>query len=54
MAMGASAGSLAGDDPPGEGYLAKVFRLDTARAIAQELVLMPYLDTPAEDGSGQI
>ena len=44
---------LAGDDPPGEGYLAKVGRLDAARAIAQELMLLPYLDAPADNGTGQ-
>jgi len=32
---------LAGDDPPGEGYLAKVTRLEAAQAIAEELVLLP-------------
>jgi hypothetical protein len=30
---------LAGDDPPGEGYLAKVGRLNMARLQAEELVL---------------
>jgi hypothetical protein len=44
------AGELAGDDLPGEGYLAKVQRLTSARATAQALVLSAYL--PA-DGRGQ-
>jgi hypothetical protein len=30
---------LAGDDPPGEGYLAKVGRLNMARLQAEEMVL---------------
>jgi hypothetical protein len=36
----------AGDDPPGEGYLAKVVRLTTARDRAQERVLGEYLLLP--------
>jgi hypothetical protein len=39
---------LAGDDPPGEGYLAKVQRLTSARDTAQAMVLSPYLDFPAD------
>lgn len=35
---------VAGDDPPGEGYLAKVARLEAARAITEEVVLLPYRD----------
>jgi hypothetical protein len=46
------ADELAGDDPPGEGYLAKVQRLTAARATAHALILSPYLDLPAE-GRGQ-
>jgi hypothetical protein len=48
---------LAGDDPPGESYLAKVARLTAARDHAQERVLSEYLllppasDTPADDGN---
>jgi len=37
---------LVGDDPPGEGYLAKVARLTTAREHAQERVLGEYLLLP--------
>jgi hypothetical protein len=43
---------LAEDDLPGEGSLAKVQRLTSARDIAQAMVLSPYLDLPA-DGRGQ-
>ena len=49
------AGYLAGDDQPGEGYLAKVARLTPARAHAKERVLGEYLllppayDMPADD-----
>ncbi len=49
------AGHLAGDDQPGEGYLAKVARLTAARDHAQERVLGEYLllppppDMPADD-----
>jgi|SRR5271170_3857123 len=41
---------LAGDDPPGEGYLAKVARLSAARDHAQERVLGEYLLRPPPDG----
>jgi hypothetical protein len=44
---------LAGDDPPCEGYLAKLTRLEAARAIAEELMLLPYRAAPADGGSGQ-
>jgi hypothetical protein len=37
---------LAGDDPPHEGYLAKVARLTAARQHAQEPVLGEYLPHP--------
>jgi hypothetical protein len=46
---------LAGDDQPGEGYLAKVARLTAARDHAKERVLGEYLllppasDMPADD-----
>ena len=40
------AGHLAGDDQPGEGYLAKVARLTAARDHAQERVLGEYLLLP--------
>jgi hypothetical protein len=33
------AGQLAGDDQPGEGYLAKAGRLTTARSQAEEIIL---------------
>lgn len=33
------AGEIAGDDPPGEGYLAKVRRLAAARGQAEESIL---------------
>ena len=48
---------LAGDDQPGEGYLAKVARLTAARDHAKERVLGEYLllppasDMPAGDGT---
>jgi hypothetical protein len=47
------AAELAGDDPPGEGYLAKVQRLTSARETAQAMALSPYLDPPA-DGREQV
>ena len=43
------AGYLAGDDPPGEGYLAKVARLTAARAYAKERVLSEYLLLPPDE-----
>jgi hypothetical protein len=46
------ADEIAGDDPPGEGYLAKVRRLTAARATAHAVVLSPYLDPPS-GGRGQ-
>jgi hypothetical protein len=39
---------LAGDDQPGEGYLAKVARLTAAREYAQERVLGEYLLLPPD------
>jgi hypothetical protein len=46
------ADDLAGDDPPGEGYLAKVARLSAARKHAQERVLGEYLLLPPSAGNG--
>ena len=40
---------LAGDDPPGEGYLAKVARLTAARDQAQQRVLSEYLLLPPDE-----
>ena len=40
---------LAGDDPPGEGYLAKVARLTAARDHAKEQVLSGYLLVPPDE-----
>ena len=40
---------LAGDDPPGEGYLAKVARLTAARDHAKERVLSEYLLLPPDE-----
>ncbi len=42
---------LAGDDPPGEGYLAKLGRLNAARGQAREIVLREILPEP-EPGTG--
>jgi hypothetical protein len=39
---------LAGDDPPGEGYLAKVTRLTAARDRAKGQVLSEYLLVPPD------
>lgn len=39
---------LAGDDPPGEGYLAKAARLTAARLQAREIISHEYRP-PAED-----
>ena len=43
------ADDLAGDDLPGEGYLAKVARLTAARDRAQERVLGAYLLLPPNE-----
>jgi hypothetical protein len=43
------AGHLAGDDPPGEGYLAKVARLTAARDHAKGRVLGEYLLLPPDE-----
>jgi hypothetical protein len=40
---------LAGDDPHGEGYLAKVARLTAARDHAKERVLSEYLLLPPDE-----
>ncbi len=40
---------LAGDDPPGEGYLAKVARLTAARDQAKGRVLGEYLLLPPDE-----
>jgi hypothetical protein len=40
---------MAGDDPCGEGYLAKVARLTAARDRAQERVLSEYLLLPPDE-----
>jgi hypothetical protein len=45
------ANELAGDDPPGEGYLAKVRRLTAARRQAEDTVMHDYgMLTPEDDG----
>jgi hypothetical protein len=41
---------LAGDDPPGEDYLAKVGRLGMARLQAEEMVLAERVLLPPEPG----
>jgi hypothetical protein len=45
---------LAGDDQHGEGYLAKVARLTTAREHAQERVLSEYLLLPPDEARPEI
>ena len=40
---------LAGDDPPGEGYLAKVARLTAARDHAKRRLLSEYLLIPPDE-----
>ena len=44
------AADLAGDDPPGEDYLAKVGRIRMARATAESQVLRELVLLPAEPG----
>jgi len=44
---------LAGDDPPGEGYLAKVGRLGQARRQAQEIVLPEMILLEPEPGADE-
>lgn len=43
---------LAGDDPPGEGYLAKAGRLGEARHRAEQIVLNEMILLPPEPGTG--
>jgi len=43
--------ALAGDDPPGEDYLAKVGRLNMARLQAEEIVLRDLVLLPPEPGA---
>jgi hypothetical protein len=44
------ADEIAGDDPPGEGYLAKVGRLTAARCQAEEIIMHGYdLLTPEHE-----
>jgi hypothetical protein len=45
--------SLAGDDPTGEGYLAKVGRLRMARLQAEEQVIRESLPVSDEDDAAQ-
>jgi hypothetical protein len=45
LEVDALADEIAGDDPPGEDYLAKVQRLTTARQTAEEFIL-PVLVRP--------
>src|ERR1035438_6755064 len=42
---------LAGDDPPGEGYLVKVGRLNMARLQAEEIILHEQVLLPPEPGA---
>jgi hypothetical protein len=44
---------LAGDDPPGEGYLVKVGRLNMARLQAEEIILPERILLPPELAAGQ-
>jgi len=48
---------LASDDPPGEGYLAKVGRLTAARTQAEQIILRDRIrrapgDVDGQDGQG--
>lgn len=43
------ADDLAGDDPPGEGYLDKVVRLTAARRLAEQEVIADLRPAPAPD-----
>ena len=49
--IGALAWELAGDDPPGEGYLAKAGRLGEARHRAEQIVLDEMILLPPEPGA---
>lgn len=44
---------LAGDDPPGEEYLAKAGRLGEARHRAEQIVLTEMILLPPEPGTGE-
>ena len=48
----ALAWELAGDDPPGEGYLDKAGRLGEARHRAEQIVLDEMILLPPEPGTG--
>ncbi len=49
----ALAWELAGDDPPGEDYLAKAGRLGEARHRAEQIVLNEMILLPPEPEAGQ-
>jgi len=49
----ALAWELAGDDPPGEAYLAKAGRLGEARHRAEQIVLDEIILLPPEPGTGE-
>ena len=49
----ALAWDLAGDDPAGEGYLAKAGRLGEARHRAEQIVLDEMILLPPEPGTGR-
>ncbi len=49
----ALAWELAGDDPPGEEYLAKAGRLGEARHRAEQIVLNEMILLPPEPGAGE-
>jgi len=44
---------LAGDDPPGEGYLAKAGRLTAARSQAEEIILAQQILLAPEPGTSE-
>jgi hypothetical protein len=48
----ALAWELAGDDPPGEDYLAKAGRLGEARHRAEQIILNEMILLPPEPGAG--
>ena len=45
--------SLAGDDQPGEGYLAKAGRLGEARHRAEQIILQELILLEPEPGAGE-
>ena len=51
--ISALAYSLAGDDQPGEGYLAKAGRLGEARHRAEQIILYELILLEPEPGAGQ-